>query len=250
MALFLLPSSLFAILTGMLTLWGAWEWAGLMGLSRLSSRVVYLSIVLAALFLILFVPVAVILMTAFIWWLAALVLVICYPRGSSCWGTGVFPRSLMGVLVLVPCWGAVNFIRNQQDGIYILLFLFLLIWGADTAAYFAGKRWGRRRLLPEVSPGKTVEGAIAASLFAVVFALLVALIGQVAKETWLWGCMLSLLTVWFSILGDLTESMIKRHAGVKDSGQLLPGHGGLLDRIDSLTAAAPIFVLGALAFGV
>jgi phosphatidate cytidylyltransferase len=247
--LFLFPPRAFAVATGMVMLAGVWEWAGLMGIQQLVSRFYY---VLAAFFIsvvALFIPIPFILIVSFIWWLLAIGLIALYPRGSAFWSKGYLIRGAMGLLTLIPCWGAMNFIRSQIDGTYILLFLLLLIWGADSVAYFVGKRWGRHKFVPEVSPGKSIEGYAGASIFALTFALLISWVGQIPMDTWLWGSVLSLVTVWFSIVGDLSESMLKRQAGVKDSSQLLPGHGGLLDRIDSLTAAAPVFVLGALFFG-
>ena len=134
-------------------------------------------------------------------------------------------------------------LRNEFGPGYVL-FLLLLIWVADIGAYFAGRRWGRRKLAPAISPGKTWEGVWGAAAAALVFALVGAVVLGVgcalARRSWrsAWS------TVGFSIVGDLFESMLKRQRGVKDSGSLLPGHGGVLDRLDSLTAAAPVFLLG------
>ena len=156
----------------------------------------------------------------------------------------------MGLLVLLPCWASVNFIRNQDDsGLAMLLFLFVLVWGADSTAYFVGKKWGKTKLAQSVSPGKTVEGLGGALLFAVIFSLAVFSANAVSLSFWPWGIALSVITVLFSVVGDLFESVMKRQIGVKDSGVLFPGHGGLLDRIDSLTAAAPLFALGLLLIG-
>jgi phosphatidate cytidylyltransferase len=155
----------------------------------------------------------------------------------------------MGAFVLVPCWASINYIRNQDEGPLGLLFLFVLIWGADSAAYFVGKKWGTKRLAPYVSPGKSWQGLMGALLVSTLIVLTTLWLCNVPFPIWPWAIVLSLVTVLFSIVGDLFESMIKRQAKVKDSGKLLPGHGGVLDRIDSLTAAAPIFVLGALLLG-
>ena len=156
----------------------------------------------------------------------------------------VLVRGIMGILVLMPCWLALNFIRVLPSGEMILLALFVLIWGADTGAYFAGKKWGKHKIIPQVSPGKSWEGLAGALLTTVllVFCLLTALKFPPA-DIWVL-LLLSLVTVLFSVLGDLFESMLKRKVDLKDSGTILPGHGGILDRIDSLTAAAPIFALG------
>jgi phosphatidate cytidylyltransferase len=121
--------------------------------------------------------------------------------------------------------------------------LFLIAF-ADSGAYFGGRQWGKRKLAPAVSPGKTWEGVFSAFAASTLVALAAAWLFGLAGNLWPAFVVLSLVTVVFSILGDLTESMFKRQAGMKDSGTLLPGHGGVLDRIDSITAAAPVFVVG------
>jgi len=122
--------------------------------------------------------------------------------------------------------------------------LFLIVWLADTGAYFCGRAWGRRKLAPMISPGKTIEGAVGGIVAAGVFAAFVAWwIGAEANCSLAWLAV-SIVTSLFSVIGDLWESRMKRIAGVKDSGSMLPGHGGVLDRIDSVTAAAPLFVTG------
>jgi CDP-diglyceride synthetase len=126
-----------------------------------------------------------------------------------------------------------------------LMYLFLLVWGADSGAYFVGRKFGKRKLAPTVSPNKSVEGLYGGILTTIIVMLVVQY--QYLNLTWvqqLLFLILSLITVFGSVLGDLFESMIKRRAGIKDSGRVLPGHGGVLDRIDSLLAAAPIFATG------
>ena len=124
-----------------------------------------------------------------------------------------------------------------------MLFLMVLIWVADVAAYFTGKRFGKHKLAPNLSPGKTLEGVAGAILFSSLFALAASFWLQAGHKSLLF-VLVAQITVIFSIAGDLLESMYKREVGLKDSGTLLPGHGGVLDRIDSLTAAAPLFYTG------
>jgi len=150
-------------------------------------------------------------------------------------------RLAMGLWVLLPTW--VGFSVLRESGAAWLLFVLLLVWGADIGAYFVGRALGRHKLAPRVSPGKTWEGVagglMVTALLAIVFASWQSL--GVAG-----GLMLMLATAvvtLVSVLGDLLESMLKRHRGIKDSSQLLPGHGGVLDRVDSLTAAVPLFAL-------
>jgi phosphatidate cytidylyltransferase len=235
----------FCIATGLVSLVAAGEWVNLMQLKEISTRFIYLLIVATVFFGALFVPTPLIFSIAFIWWTAAFIAICVYPRGVTWWVQYPVVRGGMGILVLLPCWAALNYIRNQETGgITALLFLFVLIWGADTVAYFVGKKWGTSKLAPLVSPGKSKQGAMGALMFAVLVVVPVLFVSHTPWHIWPWVMLLALATVLFSIVGDLFESMIKRQAGVKDSSQLLPGHGGLLDRIDSLTAAAPVFALG------
>ncbi|OGT63390.1 MAG: hypothetical protein A3E85_02455 [Gammaproteobacteria bacterium RIFCSPHIGHO2_12_FULL_45_12] len=243
-AIFYLSPPYFCLATALLVLVAAWEWTNLMRVTSIAWRVLYLLIVLLSLFNALFVPASVILASAFIWWLGVAGLVMVYPRATGWWSSRAFVCGLMGLIVLVPCWAAVNFIRNQMNGIALLLFLFVLIWGADTAAYFIGKQWGKTKLVPAVSPGKSWQGLAGALVFSLVLAFAVLWASGMKGVIWGWFVGFVLIVTLFSVVGDLFESMMKREAGLKDSGTMLPGHGGLLDRIDSLTAAAPIFALG------
>jgi phosphatidate cytidylyltransferase len=149
----------------------------------------------------------------------------------------------IGLLVLVPAWLALVVLQRQPGGAWWVLYVFSLVWVADTGAYFAGKQFGRTKLAPKVSPGKSVEGLVGGLLATLMLALGVAtqtdMAGNVGVAVFV---AVSMFTVLASVQGDLFESMIKRQRGIKDSSQILPGHGGLLDRIDSVTAAAPVFV--------
>jgi len=241
--LFYLPAIPFLIVTGLAALYGAWEWSHLMQIQNKSMRYYYV-LGMAVIFIgVMFIPAANVFSLAFFFWLAATVLVFLYPKLSQCWSRGLIWRGIMGIFVLTPCWVSLNYIREQNGGVYGLLFLFVLIWGADSVAYFVGKAYGKTKLAPLVSPGKSVQGVIGAMVFAIIFPLAVVWSLGVPTSAWVCSVVVSIVTVIASIIGDLFESMLKRQAGLKDSGTLLPGHGGLLDRIDSLTAAAPIFVV-------
>lgn len=220
----------------------AWEWSSLMQLKSFMARLSYVVLIFFISMWAFSLSSWFVYSLALIWWLCALFLVLQYPAAQN-WNN-YFWQGVMGALVLAPCFKAINDLRMAPHGIFHLLFLFVLIWGADSAAYFVGRRFGKHKLLPEVSPGKTREGAIGALLFALLVTLFALYFSPVAISKWPYLVILACVTVLFSILGDLLESMLKRQAGLKDSGRLFPGHGGLLDRIDSLTAAAPIFVLG------
>jgi len=149
-----------------------------------------------------------------------------------------------GPFVLLPAWLALVRLHAQGptlDGPQLLTFLLLLVVAADVGAYFAGRAFGKHKLAPRVSPGKTWEGVAGGLAGASLLALAGALWFELPLPRFVLLCV---LVVMISVVGDLAESLFKRHAGVKDSGSILPGHGGILDRIDSLTAAGPCFVLG------
>ena len=246
----MLPTTYFAALLAVVVLAGAWEWAALAGWPSTQGRLAYVAVFVlglaAAVWLAGHTPgLKVVLVIALLWWVTALGLVWRYQRQGALAAGPSWLRGLAGWPVLLPCWVSLAALHGRPgEGVYLVLILLVLIWTADAAAYFAGRRWGRRRLASHVSPGKSWEGVIggllAVSAVAVVCGMLLKFDGA---ELWLF-VLLCLGTAMVSILGDLTESLFKRHVGLKDSGQLLPGHGGVLDRIDSLTAAAPVFAAG------
>jgi phosphatidate cytidylyltransferase len=223
-----------------------WEWGGFASLGR-GGRFAYAACIMAAL-----VAVDVltrdpqwlhgVLRATALWWLVAFGWLALRAQAG-----GRVSALVVGFLVLVPAGlGLSRLVQLQPDGRLLLLFLIVLIAAADVGAYFGGRRFGRRKLAPHVSPGKTWEGFAAGMLAAAAVAVLGALAFDRPLISWLALCVLVALV---SVVGDLTESMFKRHAGLKDSSGLLPGHGGVLDRVDSLTAAAPTFLLGLLQFG-
>lgn len=173
-----------------------------------------------------------------VWWAGATLLV---GNAGRAWPAGGAAHVAVGLAVLAPGFAALLALIDHAGGRVVVLGALALVWAADTCAYFAGRAFGRHRLAPAISPGKTVEGMLAGLSGA-------ALVGM--GTAWLagenvarWG-ILAVLAAALSVVGDLTESLVKRRAGVKDSGTLLPGHGGALDRIDALTAALPVFALG------
>jgi phosphatidate cytidylyltransferase len=248
--LFLLSTPQLAAVSAVLTLLGAWEWSCLAGWCNKPARAMYtalMALALAASYMIL--EHAVYPLTlACAWWVLALYWIIQYQRGHSCLPLSRAAKALPGLLVLVPAWLALLML-HQHIGAVAVLFLLALIWCADTGAYFAGRRWGQAKLVDKVSPGKTwagVYGALAASGALALAYVMYQGMGWSKGSAFLLLC---LLTVLFSIVGDLLESLFKRCAGIKDSGKLFPGHGGVLDRIDSLTAALPVFALGVILGG-
>jgi len=183
------------------------------------------------------------------WWGAALAMVLRYPAGIGWWHDSKFFKSLFGLLILLPFFWALlalrghGYAQDPEAGGWLLLFVMALVWCADSGAYFTGRAFGRRKLLPAVSPKKTLEGLLGGLVTAALLAFGVTLALRLEPYPSLVLIISSVLAVLASVLGDLTESLFKRDAGIKDSGTLLPGHGGILDRIDSLTAALPVFVV-------
>lgn len=247
--LFLAPLPLFGLVTALLCLVAASEWAVLSQWFSLSLRLRYLGIMVAAGAVMLFIPPAIIMLLAFLWWILALVLILRHPRDEARLKAATGLRLAMGLMVILPCWAAINQLRAENGGVYGVLFIFLLVFGADTVAYFVGKKWGKHKLLEAVSPGKTWEGAVAAMVYSSLLALVTLFLGDTPHAVWPFAVVLCWVATAASIVGDLFESLMKRLAGVKDSGSWLPGHGGILDRIDGLTAAAPVFVFGAFLLG-
>ncbi len=235
--LFAIPPRLTELVIALVVLAGAWEWSAFLGADSAPSRALYVALIaLLCAVPYVFVPLSagVVLQAAFAWWFVAFIWTFFYPTAIP-----VIVRWLCGVLVLVPLFtGLVLLFRG---GVEYLVYALLIVWAADAGAYFAGKQFGRVKLAPAISPGKTWEGAIGGLL---VVAVLAALVSQWADVRLSVLLPFSLAVAALSIVGDLTVSMFKRTAGLKDSGSLFPGHGGVLDRIDSVSAAAPLFALG------
>jgi phosphatidate cytidylyltransferase len=179
-----------------------------------------------------------------LWWCLVSIYLVRIQRIESCGRSFSLYSAMAGFFVLVPAWAAINSIHSGGErGPILTLFMLILIWVADSGAYFSGHRWGKSKLAPIVSPGKTREGLYGALAGSVVCAVALSWwLGEWSQLHWL--VLLCLATVLISVVGDLFESLFKRQAGAKDSGAILPGHGGVLDRIDSVTAAAPLFLLG------
>lgn len=249
-----LPTFWLALVFALIVLVGAHEWARLAGIESRSGQLLYLclmALVLGGAVLILSNPQLLFWLFALVTagWLFALVALLRIRRIEPM-QAGLNPsRAALGFLVLVPAWLAlVSLHGHGEQGPVLVLFVLVLTWVADSGAYFAGRRWGRVKLAPVISPGKTREGVYGALAGSVICGLVLSLMGLELGGL-LAAILLCLVTCLVSVEGDLFESLIKRQAGVKDSGALLPGHGGVLDRIDSLTAAVPVFLFGLLLLG-
>ncbi len=237
----------FSLLFGLFIVIGAWEWgilcrlsgksSGLYslvvvlilaGLYRLNDNTVYSGLILAGV----------------LYWVFAVFLVLFYPLQRRLFAKPPYFFLIAGLFLFIPMWSSLILLKFSTHGASLLMLLMLLIWGADTAAYFVGKKWGRRKLAVRISPGKTWEGTFAGVLTGVVIGLYYAMVVDMPIDNqWVFIGLLT-VTAAVSVFGDLMESLMKRQASKKDSGTLLRGHGGVMDRIDSLTAAAPVYALG------
>lgn len=246
---FLLEPTHFSWFFAFILALAGWEWANLSSLTTQVFRVTYALLVAVLLFTVMpYISVIWVLTVSVMWWLIATLLVLTYPDSSRYWRSpGV--SIVLGLVIILPMWKALVFIRQASftpvdafDPLLLILYVLLLVWAADVGAYFSGKAWGKSKLAPNVSPGKSWAGAwggvTATLLLGVVASYLMGLTFQMSLVFML----ITAVTAMVSIIGDLTESMFKRVRGIKDSSALLPGHGGVLDRIDSLLAAIPVFV--------
>lgn len=273
-AIFMLSATNFSLFIAVIALLGAWEWLNLTGVDKWTSRILFLvALILPMLGVTYWTAFLELLGETMEWpeikeysdaldyfvvvpvlfWLLAMMLIRQAAGELLKMNFGPRMQAFLGWLVLLSAWMFLSKLRAYY-GIEWLSYFLILIWVADISAYFVGKKWGKDQLAPEVSPGKTIQGMYGALISAALCALglrayygFSAMVGEGAELTILIAIdlvILSVLTVLVSIYGDLFFSLAKRRKGVKDSGNLLPGHGGILDRVDSVIAAAPFFFAG------
>ncbi|MBE9538356.1 MAG: phosphatidate cytidylyltransferase [Proteobacteria bacterium] len=249
-----------AVVFGVIVCLGGWEWARLAGWSSTAARALYVLVLVVCMGVLYQLcdfggtpesqKVQPFLGLACLWWSVALLWVKAYPASGVLWGTVVM-RSLMGLLMLALAWMSAIFLLSLSRGGMLMVAMVLVVATADIGAYFAGKTFGKHKLAPAVSPAKTWEGFWGGVLACLLLSILAWYLLPVQMAHIGFGSVAAvvLVTGVASVVGDLTVSMVKRESGVKDSGNLLPGHGGVLDRLDSLCAAAPVFALGLLLVG-
>lgn len=254
LAIFKLSNPFFMVIWGAIILAGSWEWSNLSSLNSSSSRLSYVAF-LAVLMMslgfslesVLFQEV--ILWVAFLWWTAISVSLFLIPERLLAIENKVGQKLLIGLVVLLPAWLALGSIHAMENGKAMVVYFLFLIWIADSGAYFAGRAFGKNKLAPKLSPGKTWEGVMGALGATALYACLFGIFSDSVEINLFAFVLISIITVSYSVCGDLFESLAKRKRGIKDSGSILPGHGGILDRIDSLLCAAPVFLLGIILAG-
>jgi phosphatidate cytidylyltransferase len=240
----------------------AWEWARLAGLKNNIACIAFAGVMLILMTLMTLLLhesmhwLPWVLYSNLLWWVIGFVLVVTFRMPPEHLpvrfnGFDIVLNLLAGIFIIGGAFVALTGLHHiSENGAYYILILLLLIWIADIAAYFTGKQFGKHKLAPHVSPGKTWEGVAGAAMAVLVAALIIGTFLRFPSPKLVMFALLVVITIALSILGDLTESLFKRRAGMKDSSQLLPGHGGILDRIDSLMAAAPVFLLGLMQVGI
>ncbi len=273
LAVFELPIEYFSLLIAAITLMAAWEWTNLVSISTVYKRILFLVVlILPMLGLHFWTQILELIATLTDWpdvrdysgilewfviapvifWITAMILIRNVPVNLINLELKMKYKTLIGWFILLSAWMFLTRLRAFY-GPEMTMFFLLLIWGADVAAYFSGRKWGTTKLAPEISPGKTVAGVRGALVLGLILA--VSFIGYYSiRDGFVWTrifdfVLLSLITVMISVYGDLFISVVKRQGGVKDSGNTLPGHGGVLDRIDSLIAAIPLFYAGIILIG-
>ncbi|HBK46944.1 MAG TPA: phosphatidate cytidylyltransferase [Xanthomonadaceae bacterium] len=256
-AILLLPTQWLAALAALVFLTGLWEWLKLSGVDDSLPRTVLLVLNLLLMVLLVWASAGSLVLFQIAslagvgWWLLALLWLRFFNFGADP-GEG-YARALKllaGTLALIPAWSALVLLHaGPGNGHLWLLTALALVWAADSGAYFAGRAFGRHKLAPRISPNKTVEGLLGGLLAGLLVAAGFGLVAGVSTAHLPALLLVAAVAVLASVLGDLFESLLKRHAGAKDSGAVIPGHGGVLDRIDGVLAALPVFALGKEIFG-
>ena len=259
-AILLLPTEWMMALAAVVFMLGLWEWFDLAEIEDTLARTVLLVAHLALMAALVwasrssagfsFVLLELMTVIGVVWWLLALAWLGRYKFASDHDTHARVFKLAAGALATIPAWCALAWIHGGvPDGHRWLLTALMVVWAADTGAYFSGRRFGKRKLSPNISPNKTVEGQVGGLLLAVVVGVVLSLVAGASVEQLPAVALVSAIAALFSVVGDLFESLLKRHAGVKDSGHLIPGHGGILDRLDGVLAALPAFALGKAVLG-
>lgn len=248
-AIYALPETYFVLFSFVLVTIGAWEWAVFAGWVKPLQRGLFLAVNI-----LLFIATLLlqntelnltIISASLLWWLVCIPLLLSFPFQKNNFLQAKGIKSIVGIVLLLGTLVSMVMIRNNPEyGSAFVLYLILIIWFADSGAYFAGRALGKNKLIPNVSPGKTWEGVTGAIIVTLIVAVISLDLLNIPSSHSIIFILITFVTVVYSIVGDLSESMFKRMANIKDSGSLLPGHGGMLDRIDSLMSGLPVFFAG------
>lgn len=247
--IFRLDQNHFAICAAALCMIGAYEWGAFCDLKSKFQRVLY-----AATYLLPFIAIWLykdekafvfsLLLMSIVFWFCAFFWMYRYSKSEQTVDVSNMAKLAIGYMTITPMWLALFSIQEISPG--IIIWLFFIIWGADSGAYFVGRKLGKKKLAEKLSPKKTMEGVYGGIVTSAIIAVVGIYFLEIEARTIPYWIVLATATVLFSIAGDLFESMLKRLRGIKDSGSIFPGHGGVMDRIDSLTSAAPLFFFGML----
>jgi phosphatidate cytidylyltransferase len=243
--------AVFAVIVSAAFLAALWEWSQLSGLKSQpwrSGLLLLATCVFAWLWWARATALTPLLLAAGVaWWLLACLWLRHFAFAAAPTRENLALKLLAGAFVIVPTWVALTSIHaHQPHGQWWTLLALVIVWASDIGAYFSGRTFGKRKLAPQISPGKTWAGAYGAMAAGVLVALIGSWLLDVRGVPLIAIGLLAAVTVAVSIVGDLIESLMKRHAQVKDSGSIFPGHGGLMDRLDSVFAALPVFAAGLL----
>jgi len=254
-AILLLPTPWLMALSAVVFLVGLWEWFRLADIDDTLARSVLLVVNLALMVAIVwasrtdhgfsYVLLQIMVVAGVVWWLLAGLWLKHYGFASDHDTHARVFKLAAGTLAILPAWCAIGVIHGGQPYGHRWLFVALaIVWAADSGAYFVGRHYGRRKLSPRISPNKTVEGLVGGLACGLAVGLAFAPLAGATLAQLPAVALVAVVAVGFSVVGDLFESLLKRHVGAKDSGDLIPGHGGILDRIDGVVAALPVFALG------
>jgi phosphatidate cytidylyltransferase len=254
-AILLLPTPWMVALAAIVFLAGLWEWFKLADIDDTLARTVLLVVNLALMVAIVwgsrtsgglsYVLLQIMIVVGVAWWLLAMLWLRHFDFASNHETHARVFKLAAGTLAIVPAWCALAVLHgSEQNGHRWLFVALMIVWAADSGAYFAGRRFGKRKLAPRISPNKTIEGLLGGVASGLVVALAFAPFAGATLRELPAVALVAIVAVLFSVVGDLFESLLKRHVGAKDSGDLIPGHGGILDRIDGVVAALPVFALG------